>query len=48
MVARGWDMQAVDREASVSGEPRRATIKAHPSPHHPPSPLRMLVSFSLS
>jgi hypothetical protein len=24
----------------------RATIKAHPTPHHPPSPLRISISFS--
>jgi hypothetical protein len=45
MVALGWGMPTVHRLASVSGEPRRATMKAHLSKggasaptHHPHNP----------
>ena len=36
----------IHRRASVSGDLRRATMKAHPTPRHPPSPLHVLMSFS--
>ncbi len=39
LYGRPWvGMLPVHRRASVSGEPRRATIKAHPSPLHTLAP----------
>ena len=45
MVARWWGCDRVAPQVST-GNRTRATIKALPSPHHPPSPLRMLMGFS--
>src|SRR6266581_9268582 len=46
MVAREWGYCPFIDKTAPPSDPRRATMKAHPSPHHPPSPLRTLMSFS--
>ena len=46
MVARCWGCERVAPQVSTRNR-TRATIKALPSPHHPPSPLRMVRSFFL-
>jgi len=45
-VARSVGYDPSMDEPMSSGDPSRATIKALPTPHHPPSPLRMLMGFS--
>jgi hypothetical protein len=47
MASRWWGGEVVlflTREHDEQG--RRATMNAHPTPHHPPSPLRHLLVFS--
>ena len=47
MVARGWGYCPFIDKLASPGDPRRATIKALPTLHHPPSPLRHLMGFLL-
>ena len=45
-VARAVGYDPSMDELMSSDDPPRATIKAHPTTHHPPSPLRILMGFS--
>src|SRR5437764_7960826 len=46
MVARGWGKRPVQRRATIPRRPTAGDHQGPPFPTSPPSPLRMLMSFS--